>query len=203
MTTQGLEEGRDPSALVSSVQASPYSPVTVRERFLISIFILFHIVGTLLWNMPDSYTRSKLLEYVRPYMIKTCLMQSWSMFAPEPGRVNNYMEARVIFLDGRQKVFPFSRESQLSFWPQLINERFRKFGESTWDPQEYRFLYPDVALWAARKMSYDPSNPPVKVDLMRRWCVIPEPLDGIRNSFNPIWQSDVIYSVDIDPEAQL
>ena len=45
------------------------------------------------------------------------------MFAPEPGRENVYMAARITYADGSVKLWGIGRQDTLPLWSRLVGER--------------------------------------------------------------------------------
>lgn len=176
-------------------------PTDPRWRVVVSGFILaclFILVG---WNLPPSGLASLLRARLAPIVRLTGLEQRWMMFV-HPDRSNIYLRARITSADGTQRFWPFGRMSHRSFWEKLLHERERKVSELIWNPKKgWSKYYPQIARWAARHHAHEPSNPPVKVELMVRWSPIPKPPGGLRQDPLVAWRSEVIYTADMPPEA--
>ena len=53
-------------------------------RIVISAYIVFHLVGIVVWNVPDSPLKQALFPAFKQYMLRLGLWQAWWMFAPDP-----------------------------------------------------------------------------------------------------------------------
>jgi hypothetical protein len=151
------------------------------KRIVISAFLLFHILAITLWCVPlDTLLVGAFRDAVRPYMLWTGLFQSWDMFAPTPRSFNAWVEASVIFRDGRIQPWRFPRMEQLSLTDRYYKERYRKFVENLQEDKQAA-LWPDVARHIAR-LNNNPANPPEIVMLIRYWSEIVPRADG---SYHP------------------
>ncbi|MBW3624621.1 MAG: hypothetical protein KY468_14540 [Armatimonadetes bacterium] len=170
-------------------------PAPAWQRWLVSGFVLFHLAAIVVWNMPSSHLQIELKSRLSRYMTYVTLDQGWGMFAPEPGRENFYMQARITYASGEKRLWPIGRQDTLNPFERLINERERKMVENLYNPSAGQPYYNQIALWALRNNSSDRSNPPVRVELMRHWSPIPSLPDGVK--MNPVtgWSSDVVYSL--------
>ena len=167
------------------------------KRIAISAFLLFHIIAITCWCIPlDSPLVREIRDVVRPYMFWSGLFQSWDPFAPSPKSVNIYVEAVVIFEDGRTRTFKFPRMEQLSLAQRYYKERYRKFAEN-FAQDSYSALWPDVARYVAR-MNKNNSNPPEIVMLIRYWSDIAPQADG---SYHPgPERARIFFRYDVKPE---
>ena len=191
-----------PTASHAPDPVSEYVPASPLRRLVISAVILFHLVAITVWNMPASYLQSILRSDIYSYMTLTGLAQGWGMFAPEPGHINFYMAARITYANGQQRVWEMGREDNRGMWARLVGERERKFVENIYDTPGGLPYYPQAAVWAAHKNDIYPTNPPVKVDLMRFWSTIPNPPDGVNQPAVSQWSSDVVYSTTVNTRAR-
>jgi hypothetical protein len=143
------------------------------KRLATSAFVLFHVLAITCWSVPlDSPLLTKCRNLVGPYMLWSGLFQRWDMFAPDPLKVNSYVEARVTFEDGHSVTWSFPRMDQLGFADRYFQERYRKYAT------EYLVanagLWPDAARRIARLNNQGPSRPAVVI-LIRRWSEIKPP----------------------------
>jgi hypothetical protein len=176
-----------------------------RQRFwriVSTVFIVFHLVGIVFWNMTPSYVQAPIQQFYRPYMTFMGLYQSWGMFAPEPGRDNYFLGARITYRDGRRRLWYIGRQDHNNNWQRILNERARKMAEGLYNPNIGRNHYPQMSLWAARKNNIYPNNPPVKVEIMRFWASIPLPPYGVNEPISKEWKQDIVYSTPIQIEAK-
>jgi len=115
------------------------------------------------------------------------------MFA-RPGVQTIYMEARIRYRDGAQNLWPIGRQDNLNWVGRLQNERAHKMMEYAFDKNRYSWIYPQIALWAARRNFSDADNPPVSIDLVRRWSGIPEPPAGLNISAITKRYGEIVYT---------
>lgn len=167
------------------------------RRVAIHVFLIFHIVAIACWCLPiGSPLIAAGKELVRPYMLWTGLFQSWDMFSPSPVRVNNYLEAIVLYKDGNTRIWPFPRMERLSLLDRYRKERYRKFSEVLND-DKYAPLWPDATRFIARQQNTG-SIPVKMVLLVRYWSdILPPKEAALRAAF---WNSDVFYGYRVQPE---
>ncbi len=107
-------------------------------------------------------------------MLWSGLFQTWNMFAPEPMKLNGYVEAEVIFRNGDSRVWSFPRTERLGVIERYRKERYRKFGNEYLRMDAYSGLWPDTARFIARA-NRQRSNEPAIVILNRYWSQIRPP----------------------------
>ena len=81
----------------------------------------------MVWNVPNSPLRQRLVPAFEPYMLPLGLWQSWWMFAPDPMRVTAVLDAEVIDAHGMRHVYEFPRVAELPWWQKLPRFRHSKF----------------------------------------------------------------------------
>jgi hypothetical protein len=164
----------------------------------ISAFLLFHIVAITCWCIPvNSALISNVRDFVRPYMLWSGLFQGWDMFAPTPPNVNAYIEAAVIYKDGRTQSWKFPRMEQLGLVERYYRERYRKFTENLRQDANAG-LWPDVARHIARLNNHDTSNPPAIIILVRYWSEIAAP--GANTPGRGRLQGHIFFEYNVKPE---
>jgi hypothetical protein len=170
-----------------------YLPQSGWMRALVSLFIVFHLGGILLWNLPSTYTLSEIRSRMYRYMNFMGLTQGWAMFAPDPGHENYYFAARITFADGKKRLWYIGRQDNLNQFDRLLNERIRKFSENLFTAGNAVMYYPQVAHWAAWS-NRSRTNPPVKVELIRYTQPIPYPSPQLDTPLPTEWNSQVVYT---------
>jgi hypothetical protein len=145
----------------------------------ISAFLLFHLVVITCWTAPF---KMKIMEAVnqvtRPYLLWIGLFQAWDMFAPNPMTLNGYVDARILYQNGRMETWEFPRMEKLGLAGRYVKERYRKFVNEYLRNDDKALLWPDAARHVARLHYRDPANPP-------RMIVIRSPGTSIRFSNTP------------------
>jgi hypothetical protein len=162
------------SAAVPVSQTGPWS-LPPLKRSAISAFLAFHLLAITCWAIPlDTPLMVAFRNAVRPYFLWSGLFQAWNAFAPAPKALNSYVEAIVIYHDGRVLTWKFPRMEQLSLAQRYYRERYRKFVENLKEDSSVA-LWPDAARYIAR-LNNNPSNPPEIVMLIRHWTdIVPPP----------------------------
>lgn len=167
-------------------------------RILISGFLAFNLFAIVSWCVPlDSPLLSVCRNAVRPYLLWTGLFQKWDMFAPEPSRLNCYVGAQVVFRDGHSALWTFPRMENLGIVDKYFKERYRRYANDSIRRDDNAADWPDAARYIAR-LNSSPSNPPVAVNLIRYWSVVPPPTaDG---SYQPApWEQYIFFRYTVAP----
>lgn len=105
------------------------------------------------------------------------LWQGWDMFAPDPLSINTHLDAVVTYKDGSTAKWEAPRMELLSYTQRYQKERYRKWRERV-RRDSFAYFHADTSRFIARQMHSDRANPPVKVELLRHWAMIPPPIEG-------------------------
>lgn len=97
----------------------------------------------------------------------TGLWQYWDMFAPNPARIDFYLDAVVRYSDGSEAVVAYPRMRGMGVAQKYVYERYRKYSERLSDNEAWK--WPDTAYWFALRGWSEEGNPPVKVVLRRHF----------------------------------
>jgi hypothetical protein len=145
------------------------------KRRAVNLFLLWHAFALFMWLMPSgSPIVQACVGMVRPYMVVTAFAQSWSMFSPDPDRMDVYLEAQITYANGEKRSWEFPRMSHLGYVKRYEEERWRKMTEVATHGGNHN-LWPALARYAARVNNPDPQNPPVSVELFQHSRMIPPP----------------------------
>jgi hypothetical protein len=152
-----------------------YSP-TVRR--LISLFVAFHAVALLAYNMPRGELtggfRDRIfsLLQLRRYIHVTALTQNWGMFAPTPPRHNDFM--KVLVEDREGAVWDMGHDIYgRRTYPYLAYSVMGQVNQRLFDQEPNREAY---AAWVCRDWERDHRGEPAKqVRLVKMWTRIPPP----------------------------
>ena len=168
------------------------------KHIAINSFLLFHLLAITCWCIPlDSPLIANFRDLIRPYMLWSGLFQGWDMFAPSPRNINSYLEAVIIYQDGRTQTWNFPRMEKLGFSERDFKERYRKFAENVQNDANSA-LWPDVARRVAR-LHKNASNPPALVLLIRYWSEIKPP--GTGGTYHPEpWHANIFFEYTVKPE---
>jgi hypothetical protein len=74
-------------------------------RMAISAFLVFTLFGIVIWNLPGSVLRERLVPVARPYFDMAGLDQGWGVFAPDPRQMTNDVFAVLDYPDGSETVW--------------------------------------------------------------------------------------------------
>ena len=167
------------------------------KRLTISAFLLFHLIAIASWALPfNSLLNDRTKEVIRPYMLWSGLFQIWDMFAPDPLKMNSYVDAEVWFRDGSARVWSLPRMNEIGLVERYFKERYRKFSEYL-RRDSHSVFWPDAARYIAR-LHRNPGNPPTAVQLIRHWSDINPPGPG--GQYQPgRWQQYLYYTYLVQP----
>ncbi len=169
-------------ALISSrfVYNKEVIPLTARQkRSVTTVFIVIHLIAIYSWAMPPASGSwngpKRFIDGIfRPYLLFTGLWQGWDMFAPDPLRINTYLEADITFEDGSTARWKFPRMEHMGKFRAYYKERWRKWAADNVRLDRNSGLWPDAARYVARIHAKMPS-PPKQVKLIRFWADVPPP----------------------------
>jgi hypothetical protein len=179
-------------------KATRFLPLQKIKRIAINAFLLFNILAITSWCIPlNSPLIANFRDLVRPYMVWSGLFQTWDMFAPSPRNINSYVEAVVIYKDGRTQTWRFPRMEKLGFPERDFKERYRKFAENV-ENNANSALWPDVARRIAR-LHENASNPPALVLLIRYWSEIKPPSAVAAYRPEP-WRANIFFEYTVKPQ---
>ncbi len=181
--------------------APPLDPSDRWERWAITAFVVFYLTLAHFWLAPSAYIRDFVVERLRPFVMVLGWDQTWSMFAPEPGHINFFIESRILYRNGRESIYPIGRLSGMNLAARLLHERDRKLVENWYAAEKGTSYYTQLALAMARSHPLGADNPPMRVQLVRRWSAIPMPPEDVRQPAPPNWREDVFYTMSLDPKA--
>lgn len=128
----------------------------------------------LVWNR-DILRYPSLSNPLTWYVESSGVWQYWDMFAPNPASVDIWFDAQVTFKDGTIATFKYPRMKTLPIPEKYFRERYRKYLERL-TVDNYAWKWPHTGYWVAKESWKDPSNPPVKIELVRHWKnILPPP----------------------------
>ncbi len=152
-----------------------YSP---RVVLLVSALLAYHLAVLLVWNGPgrDLATRfhAEFLEASGGYAYfrATRNDQSWSMFAPNPDRTNNFVKVYVI--DERGELWDFGQDIWgQDRYPYVFYDRRGKVNRNIDGKRHYQRIY---GAWVCREWARQRGGEaPRAVRFVKRWTKVPEP----------------------------
>ena len=168
------------------------------RRRAISAFLAFQLVAIASWCLPiNSLLNDRWKQAIGPYMRWSGLFQAWDMFAPDPVKLNSYVDAQVTFRDGTSRTWAFPRMDRLGLADRYFKERYRKFSTEYLRMDSFSALWPDAARYIARA-NFNRANPPVAVQLNRHWSEINPPTESGLGERGP-WREFTFFSYPVKP----
>jgi hypothetical protein len=147
------------------------------KLLVISIFIITNFMMMIRAQLPKNsrYINSIYtpITFIQNYL---SLWRGWSMFAPDPLKINGFLDAKIIFKDGTDRIWTLPTPHKLNSIPRyLYGERFRKYNFEALRLDSKKHLWPDAAKFVLKKTKdIDKSKTPTKIILRRRWLKIPD-----------------------------
>jgi hypothetical protein len=114
----------------------------------------------------------KPVSFVQNYF---SMWRGWQMFAPNPLRTNQYIDAKVTLENGKTIIWDFPRPSNSSLFERYMwGERFRKYTSDALRLDSKNYLWKDAGVFVIKKIKEKYPNKKVsEVTLRRRWLDIP------------------------------
>lgn len=154
-------------------------------RMLISAFLVFTLLGIVVWNLPGGVLQRRLLPVARPYFQSAGLDQGWGVFAPDPRNITNDFFARLQYPDGSETIWRYPLGN-----PVLAG--YRTYRWQKWSEHvtlDVPSLQAPAAHWVENTQIRNGQHP-VVVTLVQRWADTPPP-----GSNTPLqWQEKVLYT---------
>ncbi len=137
----------------------------IARRLGISAFLVVHLAAVLAVNLPASALRAACFVPMSYYLFPLGLAQSWGMFAPNPVRNTQTLQAWTVDRNGIHRTFTFPRMDDFSFWKAIPRVRHSKFTSNV-GVAENRALREFVARHSVRQLGIPPEAFPVEVELI-------------------------------------
>lgn len=154
----------------------PYASPT--KRWLISVFLLFHLFVIFVWAFPiDTRPLLKIQRAIASYMAWSGLTQGWRLFAPDPQSMNSYVTAQITYRDSQKKTWQFPMPQDYGYYRRYFMDRQVGWSYESLGKNSNAVLWPDAARYVAR-LNNQPNNPPVTVVLVRHWSTITLPISS-------------------------
>jgi hypothetical protein len=142
-------------------------------KLLLSVLVTAVVVMAVIQNLPAGGLKHKLTP-VRTAALAAGLDQYWSMFAPEPYRINVHVVAEISYSDGSRGRWSVPRNGPLLGG--YRDFRWRKYDEEL-RKDSYSHLWRPLAEWIVRRERAR-GRRPVRVTLVRRWYDLRPPGPG-------------------------
>ena len=151
----------------------------IRKTVVIAL-ILIHLSALLLEVAPFKPKAYPGHGFFAFYLQSTALWQDWSMFSPDPLRLNLHVEAKVRYRNGRETTYALPRLHQLPLWERVVTERVRPWAVAGLRMDEPRHIWADGAQFILREIPRIQNNPVESIRLFRLWHEIEDPRTRFR-----------------------
>lgn len=146
------------------------------KKTLICILIGIHLSALVLEVAPfkpeGRYPGKGILS---AYLQTTGLWQEWSMFSPDPLRLNVHIEAKVRYRDGAEISYALPRLHLLPPIERVFSERYRKWSADWLRLDSNRYLWADATGFILRQIPPSPHQAVESIRLFRVWHEIEDP----------------------------
>jgi hypothetical protein len=192
MATAQARYARAPSRWRARLRTVPLKKLSV------SLFFVAHVVAIVSWSLPYKSSAKRLIDTITaPYMQFTGLWQGWDMFAPDPLKEQQRLDATVTFADGRSAAWEFPLMHKLGMFERYPKERYRKWSQDNVRVDEKAPLWRPTARFVARQFA-DSDHTIVHVEFHRFWQPVPPPGGDAASQ----WRGATFYRTDVRPEPQ-
>jgi hypothetical protein len=137
---------------------------------VLSALILLVILCSGVWLLPDSAIKQKLMPNFGPLAISAGLEQSWSVFAPNPPRVVEYLDVTVTLRSGREVTWNIPHGDPVI--GHYATYHWQKLKEHLAHEPARR---PGLAHWVARHEAAAAGEPAIAVRMILRTQSLPPP----------------------------
>lgn len=126
------------------------------KKLMISLFILANLMMMIRAQLPKNAPVINFLytpvTFIQNYL---SLWRGWQMFAPNPSRINGFIEASILFEDGTQMEWSFPRPQEGSLFERyMYGERYRKYTMDALRLNTMKFLWRDGAHFVLNKTEH-------------------------------------------------
>ena len=178
------------------------------RRAAITAFLIVQLTFMAIQSIPPKFflvtafsgenLMTSVKDKVTAYASHVGLFQTWAMFAPNPGRQNTYIDAEIIYRNGKKHLWTFPQMQELGYAERYAKERYRKFANERLWLKERSELWPDAARYIAR-LNADASNPPQIVRLAHYWSEIPPPPLPDETPRPERWNRNIFFTYTVKP----
>jgi hypothetical protein len=155
------------------------------RRLAISAFVLFHLSAISIWTLPACAIKDRFSEPYRYYVLPLGIWQWWAIFAPNPVRENQLLEAEVIDAKGLRHIHEFTKIGDLSWWERIARYRHPKFTGNMIQGGEYDRLREFAARHVVRQLGLGDDAFPLTVSLYVRVTDGPPPGSAVADTMSP------------------
>jgi hypothetical protein len=155
------------------------------RRLAISAFIVFHLSALIIWTIPPCAIKDRFQGPFRYYVLPLGIWQWWAIFAPDPVKENQVLEAEVI--DARKiiHIYEFTKIGDLSWWDKMSRYRNPKFTNNMMNGGEYAGLREFAARHAVRQLGLGNDAFPLCATLYAKLNGTPPPGTAVTDPMTP------------------
>lgn len=141
---------------------------------ILSIFIVYNILGLALLLSPQNVLRQSFLPSFLPYLYATGLFQGRGVFVPRPHTYEIKFTAQINFTDGSSASWNCVNMEDLNVLERFQKEKYRKWARQNMDTNTPLKWWPETAIYLAR-IHHTKSKVPAEVFLIRHRTDTPPP----------------------------
>ena len=97
------------------------------KEVLLSLLAVGYFFLAIVWLLPDSQTKKRIMEPVRPAFLFWGLNQHWALFSPTIRNINYHTVAIVTRKNGMKTMWEAPRMDKLDAWSKFQKEKYRKW----------------------------------------------------------------------------
>jgi hypothetical protein len=105
------------------------------RRLAISAFVIFHLSALIIWTLPHCAIKDRFIAPYKYYVLPLGIWQWWAIFAPDPVRDNQILEAEVIDAKGIRHIHEFTKIGDMPWWQKIFRYRDAKFTGNMMNPE--------------------------------------------------------------------
>lgn len=158
--------------------ARSYKNILIRH--VLNLIIVIFITTAVITGTPEmNFFHEKVKSFLHPLSFAIGIWPSWSMFAPNPARVDSKTFAEIHLRSGKVKELDIEPQYGSGFAGHLRDDRWRKFSGDNLKNANHRAVLPLIINYLHKK--FNPSMDPItKVRLIQRWSEVSNFGDGSR-----------------------
>jgi hypothetical protein len=139
----------------------------------------------IIWTIPPCAIKDRFQAPYHYYVLPVGIWQWWAIFAPDPVKENQILEAEVI--DSRKiiHIYEFTKIGDLSWWDRISRYRNPKFTSNIVNGGEYAGLREFAARHSVRQLGLENEAFPVYVTLYVKSTAAPPPGTAITDPMTP------------------
>lgn len=166
----------------------------------VSAFILFALLSSILWLVPDFDKKSDVVKAIRPFVSYLGFWQTNVFFGPDVPRVNIDLRARIACQNGTIINYNLPRLEELPLLQRIIKTPYRKYSFVYLKDENYKACRIDYVRYLARKLA-SATCTPASVTLECYSADVPPPEIGLHlTQLPPHSKREKLLEYEVKPE---